>query len=107
LLPVIVDVSKWVVFFDVKMNESTKSGTYNILVYGVEKVGLTAPSNPIRKKDFSLKFEPFETSERFNEYDGVILFQGIFEECRWIKNYYGSGIFKHYYDVDVQDQRKQ
>ncbi len=62
------------------MNESTKSRTYNILVYGVEKVGLTAPSNPIKKKNFSLKFEPFNTSERFNEYDGVILFQGIFEE---------------------------
>lgn len=88
------------------MDKSTKSRTYNILVYGVEKVGLTAPSNPIKKKNFSLKFEPFETSERFNEYDGVILFQGIFEKYQWDRLYHGS-VFKHYYDVNELDKRKK
>ncbi len=88
------------------MNDSSKSRTYNILVYGVEKKGLSAPSDPIKKKNFSLKFEPFKTSERFNEYDGVILFQGIFEEYGWNKVYHGS-YFKHYYDIDELDKRKK
>ncbi len=87
------------------MDESTKPRTYNILVYGVEKVGLTAPSSHIKKKNFSLKFGPFDTSERFNEYDGVILFQGIFEEYEWTGRY--SRYFKHYCDVDELDKRKK
>ncbi|MGR3173119.1 MAG: hypothetical protein ACUZ8N_00780 [Candidatus Scalindua sp.] len=88
------------------MDESIESRTYNILVYGVEKVGLTALSNHIKKNNFSLKFEPFDTSERFNEYDGVILFQGIFEEYEWVKGTFESH-FKLYYDVDELDKRKK
>ncbi|MBT6045594.1 MAG: hypothetical protein HOG49_02120 [Candidatus Scalindua sp.] len=88
------------------MDESTKSRTYNILVYGVEKAGLTAPSHPIKKKNFTLNFEPFETSERFNEYDGVILFQGIFEKYEWVKEYWGSR-FSHSYDINELDKRKK
>ncbi len=88
------------------MNETSKSRTYNILVYGVEKKCLTAPSDPIKKENFSLNFEPFNTSERFNEYDGVILFQGIFEEYTW-KPYYHGHSFEHNYDVDELDKRKK
>ena len=88
------------------MDDSDKSRTYNILVYGVEKAELTAPSHPIKKKNFTLNFEPFETSERFNEYDGVILFQGIFEKYKWVKEVWDSH-FEHSYDVDELDKRKK
>lgn len=88
------------------MDESPKSRTYNILVYGVEMKGLTVPSTPIKKRNFSLNFEPFNTSERFNEYDGVILFQGIFEKYKWESYGYGRS-FKHSYAVDELDKRKK
>ena len=53
-----------------------KERSYNILVYGIEKKELQPPTESIKERNFSLSFEPFNTHRRFNEYDGVILFQG-------------------------------
>ena len=51
---------------------------YTILVYGIERKGLTPPEGGIKRRNFNLIFEPFRTERRFNDFDGVILFQGIF-----------------------------
>lgn len=54
--------------------------TYNLLVYGIDQKTLQAPAKPIKRKNYSLTFEPYRTPRRFSEFDGVILFQGIFEK---------------------------
>lgn len=56
---------------------------YNILVYGIEKRGLNVPRKEISNHNFKLFFEPFNTVKRFNDFDGVILFQGIFETYKY------------------------
>ena len=53
---------------------------YTILIYGIERKGLSPPEEGINRRNFNLIFEPFSTDRRFNEFDGVILFQGIFEK---------------------------
>ncbi|MCB2182352.1 MAG: hypothetical protein KQH63_10025 [Desulfobulbaceae bacterium] len=79
---------------------------YNILVYGIEKRGLKEPSQEVSNRNFKLFFEPFNTDKRFNDFDGVILFQGIFE----IYNYEDGwdGIYlNHSYDRNELDKRKK
>lgn len=62
-----------------------------IMVYGLEKKGLSSPKEVISSSGFRLHFEPFDTDKRFTDFDGVILFQGIFEEKQTSTPvYYGS-----------------
>lgn len=89
-----------------KQSPSENDRVYNILVYGIDRKGLTAPKEPIRKRNFIIEFEPFKSSRRFNEYDGLILFQGIFERYEW-KSTYTSDYFDHRYDEDELDKRKK
>ena len=56
---------------------------FNILVFGIERIGLSMPSEPISVRNFTVHFEEYDTGRRFNEYDGVIVFQGIFEIGFW------------------------
>lgn len=86
--------------------EAEKPRSYNILVYGIEKVGITPPANDIKGKNFSLVFEPFKTNCRFNDFDGVILFQGIFEKFEKLIVHHGRQI-NHDYDCDELDKRKK
>jgi hypothetical protein len=87
------------------MSEMTER-TYNILVYGIEKKGLTAPQDTIKERNYSLTFEPISTPRRFSEFDAVILFKGIFESFKW-----ESGSFerylKHSCNRDELDKRKK
>lgn len=83
-----------------------KERSYRILVYGVEKRRLTAPSKPLASRNFEISFEPFNTNQRFNEYDGVILFQGIFEHFEWKSSYINSYLV-HSCDKDELDKRKK
>ena len=71
-------------------NDTQPRRTHNLLVYGIEKKGLRAPAEPIKRANYSLTFESFETPRRFNEFDGVILFQGIFEKVERHSSYHGS-----------------
>jgi hypothetical protein len=64
--------------------------TYNLLVYGIEKKGLKAPTKPITRANYSLHFEGYTTSRRFSDFDGVIVFQGIFENVEYGSGYSGS-----------------
>jgi len=64
----------------VKNNDKGNSiRTYEILVYGIEKKGLKTPPAEIQTRNYKLVFEPFNTQRRFDEFDGVVLYQGIFE----------------------------
>jgi len=89
----------------VNMTEN-KERTYNILVYGIEKKKLSLPDDAIKDRNYSLTFEEFKTPSRFNDFDGVILFKGIFEKFKWT-----SGSFDTYLtyecDHDELDKRKK
>jgi hypothetical protein len=79
---------------------------YNILVYGIERVGLTIPSNEIQTRNYKLTFEPFYAQRRLDEFDGVILFQGVFESFREVEFRGGliSGLVCDY-DCNELDKR--
>ncbi len=83
-----------------------KERSYNILVYGIEKHGLTAPIDPITSRNYTLSFEPFNSASRFIEYDGVILFQGLFEYFERKSNVMNSYLV-HHCDNDELDKRKK
>lgn len=80
--------------------------SYNILVLGLERKGLPAPLEPLKAQNFSICFERYGTACRFQEFDGVIMFQGIFEKFEDRGSAYKS-YFVHDYDVDELDKRKK
>jgi hypothetical protein len=84
-------------------NEASRN--YKILVYGIDKKSLILPSNEIVARNFKLVFEPYKTQERFDEYDGVILFQGIFESFKGVSDYMGYTHQRLTYDKDELDKR--
>jgi hypothetical protein len=45
-----------------------------ILVYGIDHIGLQRPKSDIKTKLCVLHFEPLDTKETFQNFDGVILF---------------------------------
>ena len=63
---------------------------YNVLVFGIEKLRLPVPSELLRARNFSIFFEAYGTPRRFQEYDGVVVFQGIFEKFERKSNYTNS-----------------
>ena len=79
---------------------------FNILVFGIERVGLPMPTEPISVRNFTIHFEKYETGRRFNEYDGVIVFQGLFEKFKVVDSYMESYL-SHTYDPDALDKRKK
>lgn len=79
---------------------------YKILVFGLERKNLPVPSEPLKSQNFSIFFEKFGAACRFQEFDGVILFQGIFENFEHKSSGYESYI-KHSYDADELDKRKK
>lgn len=79
---------------------------FNILVFAAEMRGCPIPREPLKKRNFTLSFEPFSTTHRFQEYDGVILFQGIFETFEEKSNYMSSYL-SHACDGDELDKRKK
>lgn len=80
--------------------------TYNILVFGAERLKLPVPPKPVRTRNFTLHFEKYGTPRRFQEFDGVILFQGIFERFEDKSNYMSSYL-AHTCDTDELDKRKK
>jgi hypothetical protein len=88
------------------MTNSTGDRTYNILIYGIDRKGLNAPAKDITDRNYRLVFEGFKTKKRFNEFDGVILFQGIFEDFDYKRSSYGPTYLTHYCYKDELDKRK-
>lgn len=79
---------------------------YNILVYGIEKKGLSPPDNEITSRNYTIKFEQFNTHSRFSDFDGVILFKGIFEKVKWKTGGF-EDYLQHTCDEDELDKRKK
>lgn len=83
-----------------------KEHQYTILVYGIDKMGLTEPRQEISNRNYKLVFENFKTEMRFNDFDGVILFQGIFEKYDYKGNWNGTYL-DHSCDRNELDKRKK
>lgn len=79
---------------------------YNLLVYGAERKGLSPPEKSLQDRNYTLSFEPFKTQRRFIDFDGVIVFQGTFEEYEYKHPPYGRRHVKHRFDRDELDKRK-
>ncbi|PPD34274.1 MAG: hypothetical protein CTY19_05345 [Methylomonas sp.] len=79
---------------------------YKVLVFGLERKNLPIPSEPLKSQNFSIFFEKFGAACRFQEFDGVILFQGIFENFERKSDGY-KYYTKHAYDADELDKRKK
>lgn len=71
-----------------------------ILVYGIDNFGYEI-LHDIEGASWSLIFEDFNTQEKFQDYDGIILFQGTFE--------YWSGLISswaHYHDELLKREKQ-
>ncbi len=89
------------------MSESEKTQRQvNVLVFGLERLGATAPTDPLRLRNFTIHFEKYGTARRFNEYDGAIVFQGIFEKFAKREGYMNPYL-AHEHDADELDKRKK
>lgn len=58
------------------MNTQSKT---NIIVFGIDKFGYRVPDKPLELKNSVLHFRYFKTEDKFQDYDGVIVFQNTFE----------------------------
>jgi hypothetical protein len=76
-----------------------------ILAYGVETKGLQAPAAPIPSSRYSVEFAPHNHAARFQEFDGVIVFQGTFESFERVPWRYNSSRLKHHCQRDELDKR--
>lgn len=80
--------------------------SYRVLIYAPERVGLSlaAPRREsVKRRNYELFFETYSSSVRFNEFDAVVYFQGIFEEYQTI-----NGVVHGYRcDHDQLDKRKK
>lgn len=68
-------------------------------------MGLTAPEEDIVVGDTVLRFEPLDTPSRFQEFDGVVLFQGTFERFERRTGY--NSYLAHTYERNELDKRKK
>jgi hypothetical protein len=75
------------------------------MAFAPEMKRIVAPKT-IRKRNYELSFHRFDTAERFDHYDGVIVFQGVFEEVGFVRDrWMGHEHLKHRYAKDELDRR--
>lgn len=79
----------------------------NLLVYGIEQKSLTLPHESIKEKNYILHFEPLDTQKRFNDFNGVILFQGIFERFEEDRDSFGDLYYKDFCNNTELNKRKK
>lgn len=89
------------------MSDDTRPQKCDLLVYGIERKGLNPLKKQIEDRNYTLTFESFTTKRRFNEFDGVLLFQGSFESFEAKHDWAGHSYLKHYCDQDELDKRKK
>ena len=79
-----------------------------ILVYGIDRLDYKVPTNDIETKLCKLHFEPFNTSVKFQDYEGMIIFQGTFEVVEHHNPPYTSSYIKiKCYREELQRRKKQ
>jgi hypothetical protein len=76
----------------------------NVLVFASERVGLKAPAKRIEGRNYNVNFEPLDTNRRFDEFDGVVVFQRTFEDLTYSTTQWASG-WKHKVLTDDLDRR--
>src|SRR5438094_4266479 len=76
-----------------------------IMVFGAELKRVIAPAKKQSTRNYVLHFEPFDTPKRFADFDGVIVFQGTFEEVEVTRNWMGEEFIKHRFAKDELDKR--
>src|SRR5260221_2608848 len=77
---------------------------YRILVHAIETKALQAPKHSIGSKKYTLVFAQHKDGTRFQDFDGVILFQGTFESFERCRKGYRS-YTEHFCDRDELDKR--
>jgi hypothetical protein len=86
------------------MSAPAETRTYRILAYGVETKVPEAPNHKIASRKYSLEFGGYKEAARFQDFDGVIIFQGTFEsftrESDGLRSY-----LRHEWDRDELDKR--
>jgi hypothetical protein len=86
------------------MSAPTETKAYRILVYGIETKGLPRPAREVVQRKYTLSFTSRKEAGRFQDFDGVIVFQGSFESFELRSSSYGSYL-KHDWDRDELDKR--
>jgi len=86
---------------------TSEAHTLQIMVYGARQKGIVAPSRQLSSRNYVLHFEDYDTSKRFDEFDGVIVFQGTFEHVERARRspYMDGPIYRLRYDKDELDRR--
>jgi len=86
--------------------KEVKTTLPRILIYGTERVGVEHPNHIVACKEFEITFANFDTTDKFQEYDGVILFQSTFETIRYVDPAYGHSYVDVKYDRDELVRRR-
>lgn len=74
-------------------------GVFRILVYGIDRLGYNAPAENLITQNISLTFAPFDTELKFQDFNAVILFQGIWATWHTSHALYSDGE----YLTDIQN----
>jgi hypothetical protein len=81
------------------------SERHRVLIYGFERKGFQRPGAEIGGQNWFLEFGGMHDAPRFQEFDGVILFQGIFERFEPVPDRYCPGLLRHECDDEELDRR--
>src|ERR1035438_4176626 len=87
------------------MTASTDPKGLRILGYGIETKGLPFPERKIASEKYTIEFADYKGAARFQDFDGVIVFQGTFESFTLANDGYSRGFLKHKWDRDELDKR--
>src|ERR1035438_3983840 len=83
---------------------TTPADKYRIFVYGVEGKRLLILRSRISTSKYTLEFHAQADTPRFQDADGIIVFQGSFESFQRANNNYTS-YWKHQWNRDELDKR--
>lgn len=78
-----------------------------ILVYGIDRMNLDISIKSINTQNFNLDFSSLVTDKKFQDYDGVILFQSTFEIIERVQDYFSSKFNVKYYKEELIKRRNQ
>lgn len=76
-----------------------------VLAYGFDRVGFTLPEGS-SSGAFTIHFARYKEDVNFEDYDGIIIPQGIFEKFERKTGYYG-GYFSHFVDKNLLLDRER
>jgi hypothetical protein len=86
------------------MSGMAEPRAYSILAYGIETKGLSFPGRSIKSGKYTLEFGQHKFAPRFQDFDGVVVFQGTFESFQRVTTSFDSHL-KHTWDRDELDKR--